>query len=147
MSKVISLALAAWPAPPMNTAAVSASSNLLDLAVVDSGKPTDRALPLRIGQTLTLGEGVTIGPYCVLRDVTVAAGTQIEAFSYFVDATIGAHARVVERTYDGRTVAIEGLIASYDGARVCRSSMTHADPRVAGGELAVELREMFGVVA
>jgi serine protease Do len=38
---------------------LNASSNLLDLAVVDSGKPTDRALPLRIGQTLTLGEGVT----------------------------------------------------------------------------------------
>jgi S1-C subfamily serine protease len=35
------------------------SSKLLDLAVVDSGKPTDRALPLRIGQTITLGEGVT----------------------------------------------------------------------------------------
>jgi S1-C subfamily serine protease len=35
------------------------SSNLLDLAVVDSGKPTDRALPLRLGQTITLGEGVT----------------------------------------------------------------------------------------
>jgi serine protease Do len=38
---------------------LKASSNLLDLAVVDSGKPTDRALPLRIGQTITLGEGVT----------------------------------------------------------------------------------------
>jgi serine protease Do len=38
---------------------LNASSNLLDLAVVDSGKPTDRALPLRIGQVLTLGEGVT----------------------------------------------------------------------------------------
>jgi len=37
----------------------SASSALLDLAVVDSGKPTDRALPLRIEQTLTLGEAVT----------------------------------------------------------------------------------------
>jgi len=38
---------------------LNASSNLLDLAVVDSGKPTDKALPLRIGQTITLGEGVT----------------------------------------------------------------------------------------
>jgi S1-C subfamily serine protease len=38
---------------------VSASSSLLDLAVVDSDKPTVHALPLRIGQTLTLGEGVT----------------------------------------------------------------------------------------
>jgi serine protease Do len=37
----------------------AASSNLLDLAVVDSGKPTDHALPLRIDQTITLGEGVT----------------------------------------------------------------------------------------
>lgn len=36
-----------------------ASSNLLDLAVVDSDKPTERALPLRINQTITLGEGVT----------------------------------------------------------------------------------------
>jgi serine protease Do len=38
---------------------LTASSNLLDLAVVDSGKPTDRALPLRINQAITLGEGVT----------------------------------------------------------------------------------------
>jgi S1-C subfamily serine protease len=38
---------------------LNASSNLLDLAVVDSGMPTDRALPLRIGQTIILGEGVT----------------------------------------------------------------------------------------
>ena len=38
---------------------LNASSNLLDLAVVDSGIPTDRALPLRIGQTIILGEGVT----------------------------------------------------------------------------------------
>ncbi|MEO8019105.1 MAG: serine protease [Pseudomonadota bacterium] len=38
---------------------LTASSNLLDLAVVDSGKPTDRALPLRVGETITLGEGVT----------------------------------------------------------------------------------------
>ena len=38
---------------------VVATSDLLDLAVVDSGKPTERALPLRIGQVLTLGEAVT----------------------------------------------------------------------------------------
>jgi serine protease Do len=38
---------------------LAASSDLLDLAVVDSGKPTDHALPLRKGETLTLGEAVT----------------------------------------------------------------------------------------
>jgi hypothetical protein len=36
-----------------------ATSDLLDLAVVDSGRPTQAALPLRAGQTLELGEMVT----------------------------------------------------------------------------------------
>jgi S1-C subfamily serine protease len=36
-----------------------AESSLLDLAVVDSGKPTTTSLPLRTGQSLTLGEAVT----------------------------------------------------------------------------------------
>lgn len=35
------------------------SSDLLDLAVVDTGQATDHALPLRIGQELMLGEAVT----------------------------------------------------------------------------------------
>jgi serine protease Do len=36
-----------------------ASSDMLDLAVVDSGQPSDHALPLRIGEETTLGEPVT----------------------------------------------------------------------------------------
>ena len=36
-----------------------AVSDLLDLAVVDSGQVTDKALPLRAGQELMLGESVT----------------------------------------------------------------------------------------
>lgn len=36
-----------------------------------------------------LGDNVAIGPYCVLRDVRVAAGTKIEAFSHLVGADIG----------------------------------------------------------
>jgi serine protease Do len=36
-----------------------ASSNLLDLAIVESGLPTDKVLALRKGQQLTLGESVT----------------------------------------------------------------------------------------
>jgi len=38
---------------------VQASSNLLDLAVVNSGQTTDKALPLRTGQELVLGEAIT----------------------------------------------------------------------------------------
>jgi serine protease Do len=36
-----------------------ALSDLLDLAIVDTGQATDKALPLRIGQELLLGEAVT----------------------------------------------------------------------------------------
>lgn len=36
-----------------------ASSDLLDLAVVGTGQPTDKALPLRVGEELVLGEAVT----------------------------------------------------------------------------------------
>ena len=82
-----------------------------------------------------------------VRDAVEAERAFLAELGSGCSLPVGAHARVVERTYDGRTVAIDGLIASYDGARVCRSSMTHADPRVAGRELAAALQETFGVVA
>jgi len=41
-----------------------------------------------------LADGVAIGPYCVMRNVTAGAGTRIEAFSHVVDATIGANCRI-----------------------------------------------------
>lgn len=43
---------------------------------------------------VVLGDNVVIGPYCVLRDVRVAAGTVIEPFSSLVDATVGANCRI-----------------------------------------------------
>jgi bifunctional UDP-N-acetylglucosamine pyrophosphorylase / glucosamine-1-phosphate N-acetyltransferase len=39
---------------------------------------------------VTLGDGVRIGPNCVLRNVAVGAGTEVRAFSHFDDARIGA---------------------------------------------------------
>ncbi len=41
-----------------------------------------------------IGDNVTIGPYCVLKDVRVAAGTKIDAFSHLVGADIGEDARI-----------------------------------------------------
>ena len=38
---------------------------------------------------VTLGEGVSVGPYCVLRDVSVGAGTRIAPFSHLEGAQIG----------------------------------------------------------
>jgi bifunctional UDP-N-acetylglucosamine pyrophosphorylase/glucosamine-1-phosphate N-acetyltransferase len=43
---------------------------------------------------VTLGDGVAIGPNCVLRNVTVAAGTQILAFSLLEDAEVGVNCRI-----------------------------------------------------
>jgi bifunctional UDP-N-acetylglucosamine pyrophosphorylase/glucosamine-1-phosphate N-acetyltransferase len=44
--------------------------------------------------SVTLADDVEIGPYCVLRDVSVGAGTSILPFSHLEDATIGAHCRI-----------------------------------------------------
>jgi bifunctional UDP-N-acetylglucosamine pyrophosphorylase/glucosamine-1-phosphate N-acetyltransferase len=41
-----------------------------------------------------LGDGVKIGPNCVLRNVSVAAGTEVLAFSLLEDADVGAGCRI-----------------------------------------------------
>ena len=43
---------------------------------------------------VALADSAAIGPYCVLRDVTVGEGASIAAFSYLDGATVGAHCRV-----------------------------------------------------
>jgi bifunctional UDP-N-acetylglucosamine pyrophosphorylase / glucosamine-1-phosphate N-acetyltransferase len=41
-----------------------------------------------------LGDRVSVGPNCVLRNVSIAADTQIHAFTYAEDSTIGASCRI-----------------------------------------------------
>jgi bifunctional UDP-N-acetylglucosamine pyrophosphorylase/glucosamine-1-phosphate N-acetyltransferase len=43
---------------------------------------------------VSLGDGVKVGPNCVLRNVSVAAGTEIHAFSLLEEAEVGARCRV-----------------------------------------------------
>ncbi|KCB45535.1 UDP-N-acetylglucosamine diphosphorylase/glucosamine-1-phosphate N-acetyltransferase [Bordetella hinzii 5132] len=43
---------------------------------------------------VTLGDGVRVGPHCVLRDVEIGAGTHIEAFSHLQQAKVGEEGRV-----------------------------------------------------
>lgn len=43
---------------------------------------------------VTLADGVRIGPHCVLRDVTLGRGTQVEAFSHLHDARVDRDARI-----------------------------------------------------
>jgi bifunctional UDP-N-acetylglucosamine pyrophosphorylase/glucosamine-1-phosphate N-acetyltransferase len=41
-----------------------------------------------------IGDNVSIGPYCVLKDARVAPGTRIEAFSHLVGADLGEDNRI-----------------------------------------------------
>jgi bifunctional UDP-N-acetylglucosamine pyrophosphorylase/glucosamine-1-phosphate N-acetyltransferase len=41
-----------------------------------------------------LGDGVRIGPNCVLRNVSLGAGTQVQAFSLLDEAEVGANCRI-----------------------------------------------------
>ena len=43
---------------------------------------------------VTLGDGVSVGAYCVLRNMTVGAGTEILPFSHLEDSAAGAHCRI-----------------------------------------------------
>jgi bifunctional UDP-N-acetylglucosamine pyrophosphorylase/glucosamine-1-phosphate N-acetyltransferase len=43
---------------------------------------------------VTLGNGVHIGPHCVLRDVSIGDSTRIEAFSHLQQAVVGKDAHV-----------------------------------------------------
>jgi bifunctional UDP-N-acetylglucosamine pyrophosphorylase/glucosamine-1-phosphate N-acetyltransferase len=44
--------------------------------------------------TVRLDDGASIGPYCVLRDVTVGPATRVEAYSHFDSAQIGRNCRI-----------------------------------------------------
>jgi bifunctional UDP-N-acetylglucosamine pyrophosphorylase/glucosamine-1-phosphate N-acetyltransferase len=43
---------------------------------------------------VTLGDGVRVGPHCVLRNVSVGAATEVLAFSHLEDSDVGARCRV-----------------------------------------------------
>ncbi len=44
--------------------------------------------------SVTLGDGVRIGPHCVLRNVVLGARTRIEAYSHLEQAQVGADAQI-----------------------------------------------------
>jgi len=43
---------------------------------------------------VTLGNGVAVGPHCVLRNCSVADGVRIEALCHVEEASVGAHSRI-----------------------------------------------------
>ncbi|OZI16081.1 UDP-N-acetylglucosamine diphosphorylase/glucosamine-1-phosphate N-acetyltransferase [Bordetella genomosp. 7] len=73
-----------------------------------------------------LADGVRVGPHCVLRDVSVGAGTHIDAFSHIQQATVGRDARIGpyarlrpgaslgDRTHVGNFVEIKNSVLDAD---------------------------------
>ena len=43
---------------------------------------------------VSIGEGAEIGPYCVIKDTAIAAGSKVQAYSHFEGAQVGEAARI-----------------------------------------------------
>ena len=77
-----------------------AGASILDPARIDiRGELTcGRDVTIDVGCVfegrVELADGAAIGPYCVLRDVRIGAGTRVEAFSHFDSAVIGRNCRI-----------------------------------------------------
>lgn len=69
-----------------------------------------------------LADGVRVGPYCVLRDVTVGPGTEVLAFSFLEQATVGARCRIgpYARLRPGARLAAEVHIGNFVEVKASR---------------------------
>jgi len=62
--------------------------------VIECGRDVSIDVNCVFEGSIALGDGVRIGPNCVLRDTEVAAGSEILAFSMLESARVGARCRV-----------------------------------------------------
>jgi len=94
---------------------------LLDPARIDIRGQLETASDVEIdvgcifeGQ-VSLGEGVKIGAYCVLKDTTIAAGTIIAPFTHIVETSIGEHCKIgpYARLRPGTKLAAETHIGNF----------------------------------
>jgi bifunctional UDP-N-acetylglucosamine pyrophosphorylase / glucosamine-1-phosphate N-acetyltransferase len=69
-----------------------------------------------------LGEGVRIGPNCVLRNVTVGAGSEVLAFSHLEESEVGARCRVgpYARLRPGASLAEEVHVGNFVEVKASR---------------------------
>ena len=64
---------------------------------------------------VTLGEGVKVGAYCVIKDATIAANTTIAPFTHIVETQIGENSRIgpYARLRPGTTLADETHVGNF----------------------------------
>jgi bifunctional UDP-N-acetylglucosamine pyrophosphorylase / glucosamine-1-phosphate N-acetyltransferase len=65
--------------------------------------------------TVTLGEGVRVGPYCVIKDATIGARTEIAAYTHIDNARVGEEAKLgpYARLRPGTTLADDTHIGNF----------------------------------
>jgi bifunctional UDP-N-acetylglucosamine pyrophosphorylase / glucosamine-1-phosphate N-acetyltransferase len=74
--------------------------SLLDPARIDIRGSLDTANDVEIDigcifeGKVSLGEGVKIGAYCVIKDATIAAGTIIAPFTHIVESSVGENSKI-----------------------------------------------------
>ena len=74
----------------MRAGVAVADANRLDIrGTLSCGRDVSIDVNVVIEGEVSLGDGVEIGPNCVLQDVTVAAGSKIHAMSHLQEAQIG----------------------------------------------------------
>jgi bifunctional UDP-N-acetylglucosamine pyrophosphorylase / glucosamine-1-phosphate N-acetyltransferase len=71
---------------------------------------------------VTLGDGVRVGPNCVLRNISIGAHTEVLAFSHLEDSTVGARCRVgpYARLRPGTTLEEEVHIGNFVEVKASR---------------------------
>lgn len=80
---------------------------------------------------VTLGNNVSIGPHCVLNNVSIAAGTRVEAYSHLTDSTvgesavIGPYARLRPGTKLGNEVHIGNFVEVKNASIASQSKANH----------------------
>jgi bifunctional UDP-N-acetylglucosamine pyrophosphorylase/glucosamine-1-phosphate N-acetyltransferase len=89
---------------------------------------------------VTLGDDVRIGPNCVLRNVSVASGTEILAFSHLEDSEVGARCRLgpYARLRPGSSLAEEvhvGNFVEVKASRIGRGSKANHLSYIGDAEL------------
>ena len=79
----------------MRAGVAVADANRLDIrGTLSCGRDVSIDVNVVIEGEVSLGDGVEIGPNCVLQDVTVAAGSKIHAMSHLQEAQIGERCNV-----------------------------------------------------
>lgn len=65
--------------------------------------------------TVSLGDNVKIGAYCVIKDATIAAGTIVAPYTHIVETKIGENSRIgpFARLRPGTTLAAETHIGNF----------------------------------